>query len=277
MKISNCYNCGSEQHTFYAEENGFSLVKCNKCGLLFVENRPDDSEITESYKQGKHAGVRELDVTGAFNPIRISRYMKVLEELYNKNMDGIKTWLDVGCGHGEFIVAVHKYSQGRISAKGSEPNVHKQESARKRGLDVNFFEIESHKEKYDAISLLNVYSHLPYPPAFLESLKKLLNPGGELVLETGDTANLSAKDHPKPFMLPGHLSFASESIVVGMMERLGFEIVKVKKFDNFERNIKNIAVEIVKVFLPHHKSRIKNYFKAKIPPTDMYIRARIES
>ena len=124
-------------------------------------------------------------------------------------------------------MAIQKYSSQNIEIQGTEPNIHKQESAKQRGLNVDYFDLESHKKKYDVISMLNVYSHLPDPPKFLESLKNLLNSRGELILETGDTASLSAKDHYRPFYLPDHLSFASESIVVNILESLNFEILNV--------------------------------------------------
>lgn len=276
MRISNCYNCGNERHTFYAEENGFSLVKCDVCGLLFIEDRPDDNEISQAHKQGKHGGIKKFDVTGVFNPGKISRYLKVLEELFNEDLASKKTWLDVGCGHGEFMAAVQKYSSGKVTIKGTEPNVHKQNSARKRGFNVSYFDIESHEEKYDVISILNVYSHLPDPPSFLNSLKKLLTPGGELILETGDTAGLSAKNHPRPFYLPDHLSFASESILIGILERLGFDILKINKYPFVRTDLYSIAREIVKAMLPRYKSMIRYYLKGKIPLTDMFIRARIK-
>jgi SAM-dependent methyltransferase len=278
MKISNCYNCGSEQHTFYAEENGFSLVKCGACGLLFVENRPDNHEISQAHKQGKHSGLKEFDVTGRFTTGKIPQYLKVLEDLFKGDLGNKKTWLDVGCGHGEFMAAVQKYGSGEVTVKGTEPNVHKQESARKRGLNVDYFDIESHEKKYDIISMLNVYSHLPDPPAFLKSLKKLLNPGGDLILETGDTAGLSARDHYRPFCLPDHLSFASESIVVGILEHLNFEILSINKYSSVRFDLKRIAKEIVKTVLPQYKSRIRYYLKWKTySQTDMFIRARLKS
>jgi SAM-dependent methyltransferase len=276
MKISKCYNCVSEQHTFYAEENGFTLVKCDVCGLLFVENRPDDNEISQAHRQGRHFGDEEFDITGRFSSDRISQYLKVLEELFNGGL-GSKTWLDVGCGHGEFMMAIQKYSSGKVTVKGTDPNVHKQESARKRGLNVSYFDIETHREKYDVISMLNVYSHLPDPPTFLKSLKELLNPGGELILETGDTAGLSAKEHPRPFYLPDHLSFASESILVGILERLDFDILRIKKYPYIRIDLNIIAKELVKAVLPRYKSRIQYFFKGEIPQTDMFIRARIKA
>jgi SAM-dependent methyltransferase len=277
MKITNCYFCGSEEDTFYAEENGFHLVKCDVCGLLFVEDRPNDSEISQAHKQGIHE-LYSFDLTGTFNPAKVPLYLKVLEDLFSGDLGNKKTWLDVGCGHGEFIMAVQKYGSGGVTVKGTEPNVHKQGSALKRGLNVGYFEIESHEEKYDIVSMLNVYSHLPDPPAFLNSLKRILKPEGELILETGDTAGLSAKDHYRPFYLPDHLSFASEAIIVGILERLDFEIVSIRKYPFITFHFNRIVKELVKAVLPHYQSRLHYYLKRRVySQTDMFIRARLKS
>jgi SAM-dependent methyltransferase len=277
MKITNCYFCGSEQHTFYAEENGFHLVKCDVCGLLFVEDRPNDSEISQAHKQGIHGGLNSLDVTGTFNPAKTTVYLEVLEDLFKGDLGNKKTWLDVGCGHGEFMAAVQKYGSGEVIVKGTEPNIHKQESALKRGLNVSYFEIESHDEEYDIISMQNVYSHLPDPPTFLDSLKRILKPHGELILETGDTAGLSAKDHYRPFYLPCHLSFASEGIVVGILKRLDFEILSIRKYPLIRFDLSRIVKELVKTILPFYQSRLHYLLNRKMySQTDMFIRARLK-
>ncbi len=275
--VVDCYNCGSEEHSFYTEENGVTLVKCSGCGLLYVRERPSDENISEATKQGKHRGEEEFDVTGQFRKYRIPKFLKVLDDLFDHNFGNAQTWLDVGCGHGEFIMALQKYSEGSMKVIGSEPNIHKQESARSRGLNVGYFELESHEEKYDIISLLNVYSHLPDPPKFLGILKKLISPGGELLLQTGNTAHLSAKDHVGPLDLPDHLSFASEKIIVDILEGLGFEILKIKKYPYFERNLFSFAREILKFFLPQYKTRLKYFNPKKYGQVDMYIRARVKS
>lgn len=277
MLISNCYNCGSEQNSFYAEENGFSLVKCCNCGLLFVSNRPDDKQIQQATVQGKHPGNRDLEVTGRFNKSKIPQYISVLDDLFNGSFGNIKTWLDVGCGHGEFIMAVQRSCSGIISVKGMEPNVKKQESAHKRGLNVNYFNIESHKNKYDIISMLDVYSHLPDPVKFINSLKPLLNSGGEILIETGDSAHFSVNEQVRPFCLPDHLSFASEEIIINILNRLDFEILYIKKYPYLQLSPVYIAKEIVKLILPSYKSIIKYYFNwKKHSQTNMFIRARLK-
>lgn len=278
MKVLNCYNCGSKERTFYAEENGFSLVKCTGCGLLYLEERPDDKEMVHAHQQGRHSGLKELDVTGRFKPEEIPWYLNVLENIFKGNLGNKKTWLDVGCGHGEFMAAVQKYSSGKISVRGTEPNVFKQKSARDRGLDVSYFDIESHKTSYDIISLLNVYSHLPDPPAFFEMLKKRLNPNGEIIIETGDTADLTAKEHYRPFYLPDHLSFASEKIVSDILTRSGFEILSINKYSCLPFGPKGILKEFVKACLPKYKSALPYYVKWKrYSQTDMFIRARMRN
>ena len=278
MKVLNCYHCGSRERSFYAEENGFSLVKCKGCGLLYVEERPDDREIAQAHQQGKHGGMNELEVTGCFNEKEILRYLHVLDDLFKGALDDKTTWLDIGCGHGEFLVALQKYSNKIIYARGTEPNRFKQESACKRGLDVSCFDIELHEEAYDVVSLLNVYSHLPDPPAFLKKVKRLLTPGGEIVIETGDTADFAAKDHPRPLYLPDHLSFASEKVVTGILRRLGFQILSINKYPALRcPSLHTLVKETVKAVLPERDSHLRQIVQWKrYSQADMFIRARME-
>ncbi|MFA4981707.1 MAG: class I SAM-dependent methyltransferase [Candidatus Omnitrophota bacterium] len=252
-------------------------MKCAGCGLLFVKNRPDDDQISQAHKQGKHGGVNTFDMTGNFDNSKISKYLNILDDMFKGNLGNKTTWLDIGCGHGEFIMAVQKYSYGKITATGTEPNIKKQGSARRRGLNVGYFDIDSHSEKYDVVSMLNVYSHLPNPPSFIRSARKLLKKGGELILETGDTANFSAADHYKPFFLPDHLSFASEKIVVNILERMDFEILSVQKYPLIGCGLGTIAKELIKALLPKHKSRIWSCFRQKMySKADMFIRSGLK-
>lgn len=272
MQVVSCYYCDSSSTDPYAEENGYSLVECRGCGLLYIATRPNDDQISEAAKQGKHSGDRELDVTGTFRKSKVPRYKKVLDELFVEGVpDG--RWFDIGCGHGEFMHAVREWSVDQIEVIGSEPNVHKAGAARGRGLDVSFVDPESHAERYDYISLLNVFSHLPDPPDFLSTVASLLSPGGQLILQTGDTMAGGSLQVVPPLSLPDHLSFASEEIVVGILERLGFATVKVVKYPALTMDLMSILREAAKLVLPQHESRLGHYVTRSIPYSDMYIRA----
>jgi SAM-dependent methyltransferase len=281
LREVNCYNCNSEMCEPYAEENGFRLVRCKGCGLLYVRKRPDDSQITDAHQAGQHGGSRSLDVTGSFSKQKVVKYSRVLTELYGgeaEQQGSPLRWLDIGCGHGEFLLAIQEFFGPSVRARGIEPNVAKQVSARRHGADVSYFELSEHNIKYSRLSLLNVYSHLPDPPATLGAWRRLLLPGGEILLQTGDTANLCSKDHYRPFYLPDHLSFASESIVVGILERVGFEILAVRKYPLLEAGPVTWVKEGLKVIWPGKSSRLRYLLgNQHFSETDMYIRARLRS
>ncbi len=277
-----CYNCSSSERAPYTEENGFMLVKCAGCGLLYMTPRPSDEALAQAHECGVHQGDTELDVTGVFVDDKIPSYVAKLRELFGAELGHKKrTWLDIGCGHGEFLVALDQISNHQISACGIEPNIKKQESARSHGQDVTYFDLAEHSEQYDVVSMLNVYSHLPNPPEFIRLCKRLLKPGGELLLQTGDTANLAAGEHPRPLYLPDHLSFASEEIVCDLLRRQGFEIVAVRKFRAFpfKRSLSRWTKEIVKCLLPWKKSQLPKLIgkrrRSRKYITDMYVRARL--
>ena len=277
MSNVNCYNCNADQNEFFMKENGFTMVKCSKCGLLYVKDPPDDEMRKIAVSEGKHKGEKEIDASERFVANKIPQYKIVLNDLFEGGFSNIKNWLDVGCGHGEFIIAVNSFSKEKIAVSGSEPNIYKQNSARSKGLNVTYFDIETHQKKYDVISLLDVYSHLPNPVLFIQMLKNLLNPGGELILETGNSANFSAKEITKPLCLPDHLSFASEKIVIDILERNGFEIIKIKKYPYLVFDLKSICKEVVKLVVPNYHSYIRHYFNwKKHSETNMYIRAKLK-
>lgn len=270
-----CYACNCSQSASYASENGFVLVKCEQCGLLYVNPRPSADDVAESHKYGVHAGDIQFDVTGRFDTSKVTHYLDVLGDLYDGGSFKAETWLDIGCGHGEFLLALKKFSEGRVEPIGTEPNVKKQLSAQKHGLNVSWIDLDEHTIEYDVVSLLNVYSHLPNPVETLGKWKQLVKIGGEMVLETGDTANLSSVEHYRPFYLPDHLSFASEEIVTSIFQQIGFEIVTIQKYHVVKNDPKTIAKELIKLMLPSKQSRLKHLLIDREKyKTDMYIRAR---
>lgn len=276
-----CYNCGSNSRSLYAVENGCNLVKCCDCGLLYVCPRPTEEEIAEGVTLGAHTGEKTIESTGRYMGTKVAIYRKVLKDIYASELASKeRTWLDVGCGHGELLVTLRELSQDKVRARGIEPNRFKINAARKRGLDVDYFDLSTHDGLYDSISLLNVYSHLTDPPAFLRMVKERLKPNGELLLETGDTADLPADINPRPFLLPDHLSFSSEKILRDMLTRTGFQIVSVNKYPTFKLwTMKwRILREIVKVFVPKKKSQLRSMYrwqKVSRYRTDTWIRATV--
>ncbi len=271
-----CYNCGSVEFRLYDVENGFNLVKCAGCGLLYVNPRPTDELINEATMAGLHRGRETYDATDRFDPSQVDRYSRILRDFYGVAFDfGDGDWLDIGCGYGEFMIALKRFSRNRARVRGFEPNRTKAEVARGMGLEVDSVDLSGHRGKYPFISALNVYSHLPNPVEGLKDWRRLLEPGGELLLETGHSCHLDRKDHHRPYYLPDHLSFANRKIVVGILEKVGFEVLSVKIY----RAVMYPQLRLVSMLkaaarLALGRDTNLNYFP-RFPNREMWIRARL--
>lgn len=235
-----CYVCGATDSRPWAEENGFQAVRCAACSLVYVTPRPSRASISRAAQCGLHEGQTTTDETGARDAGKVKRYRERLRALYGQagltEKRGAR-WLDIGCGFGEFLEALALESQGRLVTFGSEPNERKASSARSRGLDVSFRDFANEKVEYEFVSLLNVFSHLPHPPELLQALRLRMCAGGELVLQTGNWAELERAAIPDRLHLPDHLSFGSEELIRRVLEASGFSVVLVHRYPMFRPSV----------------------------------------
>jgi SAM-dependent methyltransferase len=270
-----CYNCGSGNYTAYDHENGYNLVKCKGCGLLYVNPRPADGEIDQASLTGMHRGDHLLKVNTRFNAKKIRKYLRILGDFYNTDELSLNSprWHDIGCGTGEFMIALQEFSENNLTVSGNEPNSGKAGIARKHGISVVEKTPDPSLHKFNFISLLNVYSHLPDPVKTLTEWKELLYPGGELFIETGHSCHLPKNLHHRPYYLPDHLSFASKEILLSILNRIGFEVKEVKIYrgemypDNLLDFIKYLGINICR------KNINMQNLVPKEPDRDMFIRA----
>jgi hypothetical protein len=96
----------------------------------------------------------------------------------------------------------------------------------------------------DFISIVDVFSHIPAFDGFFAIVRSVLNPHGELFLETGNLADLDQQnDFPGDLGLPDHLVFAGEKQFGMFLSRAGFEITAIDRvpIDSFVYFTKSIV------------------------------------
>lgn len=223
---------------------------------------------------GRHRGDDEVDVTGQFQDQNVQRYGAILCDLFPAGIQPGASWLDIGCGHGELLVALGSWAVD-VEVRGCEPNVAKIRSARSRALDVSWFDPADHAGEYHVVSLLKVFSHLPDPPQLLARWRHLVQPGGFLLVETSHSCHLPARHHHKPYYLPDYLSFAGRGIVTRILETLGFRVVTTRIYRHAvfpPVTPKNVARELGRLIL-RRPSRLASLFPRQ-PERDMFILAQ---
>jgi len=250
LEFISCPLCDSFQNIPWAEENGYYCVKCCECGLIYVNPRPSLQYIQETAALGVHSlkEGKNLDGKAYFKPSKIKNFQHALLKL-NQDLAKSKTkWLDVGAGHGEFIFAVKNIVPITSTVEGVDPMEYKVKSARDRGLKIHHGFLSDVKGKYNVISLLDVFSHIPNFKEFLVTIKDHLSINGEIIIKTGNASDVGDRSNiPEPLYLPDHLVFGGYSQLVKFITESGFIIVSEyhESIDGFWYTIKNIFKKIL--------------------------------
>lgn len=250
-EIINCPYCNEKQSLPWASENGFTAVKCSECGLVYVNPRPIKSLISEAVETGVHSNLTHgRTAVGHRVRSKVTRYKKILSSMFSDVWQNpIKiSWLDVGAGYGEVIEAVSALAPPGSRIEGIEPMNPKATRAQARGLKISEKYLCDITDKFDFVSLVNVYSHIPDFRVFLEEIKNVLADNGGLYFETGNIGDLvHSHEVPTELNLPDHLVFAGEQHLRGYLSEAGFTIITTRKMrkDGFNNCGKNIIKQLI--------------------------------
>lgn len=268
-----CVLCGGLSSTPWGSENGYDAVRCTDCGLVYLSPWPDLSDRARALEFGEHPGQRMLKTNARYRADAIRRYTRVLDDVFGRNyfLDREVHWLDIGCGYGEFIETLARSVATPSTLRGSEPNRIKQESAQRRGLDVRFYELSDLADSYTHISLLNVFSHLPDPAAFLGEAAGKLRAGGEILLQTGNGGDVSRRDFPGMLGFPDHLIFGGRHSLEVLFDRIGMTILSVSEYRVPALTPINVAKDLAKRVL----RKDHNPVRWRGPYRDIWVRARL--
>ena len=109
-------------------------------------------------------------------------FRRVLEPVVGRHPDSARL-LDVGCGVGALLETARDM---RFDVSGVEISPVLAGRARERGFSVHVGDVAelSIAETYDVIVMLDIIEHLHNPGEVLTGLRRLLRPGGELVVYT---------------------------------------------------------------------------------------------
>ncbi len=246
-----CPLCKCEQDEPWAEENGFHCVRCCGCGLLFVNPRPRAESIDKGVQLGVHTVESSaLDVIGSRSKWKVPLFERVVDDMFPEFRQGGRPirWLDVGAGFGELLESLQTVAPAGSTCEGIEPMIPKAEDCRRRGLAVSTSYLADVKERYDFVSIIDVFSHVPDFGVFLAEIKGVLNPRGEVFIKTGNGADIGPRAVlPDPLTLPDHLVFGGREHLRRFLDEAGFDIVSMSahRMDGLRHTARNMVKKLV--------------------------------
>lgn len=172
-----------------------------------------------------------------------AKRLNKIKQILNKPANKIKL-LDLGCSSGAFLNSARALN---FDVEGVEPAKLAAETAIQNGLKVHIGTLNELKlpyNSYDVITMFEVIEHLQNPQQVLFDAKKLLKPGGLIIIGTANTdswTNKFMKNRWEYYDLQkhgGHISFFNTNSIKLLTENIGFSVLEIKtrcvKF--FERN-----------------------------------------
>lgn len=242
-----CPCCDAEARSHWAHEASFDVVRCMECGLLYVYPMPDSNSIEIAVRSGfQTLGPSVINVRSRRIARKVDHYRKVMSDLMSDVIaKGVPvTWVDVGCGYGEFLEAMQDILPLGSKVIGIEPMTHKAEAARDRGLEVINEYLKPHQFEADFVSNMDVFSHIPDYRSFLKTVITNLKSTGEMVIETGNAADLSTRNQaPNELGLPDHLVFAGRQTLGRYLASVDLRVKESReyRFDTFFQMAKNLV------------------------------------
>lgn len=204
----------------------FTLVRCTACGLIYQSPRVAPDAIGQLYPPSYEPFQSSVSDDG-YIPRDIARTASFVNEL---QPDGGQL-LDVGCGAGDFLVAMRRLFPA-WQLCGIEPNLTAAARAAARGLDVRPGSLEDlppNVPRPDVVTLWNVLEHLADPLAFLHEIEQRLAPGGALCLAVPVNDSWEALlfgPYWVGWELPRHLYAFDQQRVVRVLAAAGFTVVR---------------------------------------------------
>lgn len=133
--------------------------------------------------------------------------------------------LDVGCGSGDWLLSMREMGW-QVEGVDFDDNAVK--AARQQGLEVQCGSVEQQKfasGRFDAVILNHVIEHVPDPVATAAECRRILKPGGKLVIFTPNAASLGHqvfKQDWRGLEPPRHLHVFSTRSMPRMLRLAGF-------------------------------------------------------
>jgi SAM-dependent methyltransferase len=235
-----CYLCGSGEHDDFitAEDDltgrpgRFRFVTCRACGLAYQNPRLTLARVADFYDDNYIAHRKRRD-WGVLTPL-FDRAMAKLDADKERlvasycPLTSSTAVLDVGCGSGSFLQRLrrrHGVQAAGLDFKDLSSSPFLEGVAFHRGL---FYEVDLEPARFDVVTMWHFLEHDYDPLRSLRTARRLLRPGGRLVVEVPrlDSRTFRWFGHRWPgLQAPQHTTLLDRAHLVAMTQAAGFEVV----------------------------------------------------
>lgn len=261
MEEIKCIFCETDSNHVVIEENGYNGKKCPQCGLIYISPRPSFGEIVDLYGHDNACISAESHISGAFQKRLYARHhLRIIRSFVKSG-----ALLEVGAGAGYFLDEARnigfnpyglEFNPIQANFMRNKLNIPCEEST----LNASTFE----GKKFDAVYHCDVLSHFFDPISDFKMFNNILKDNSFIIFETGnfgEVSNIYFK-YFHEFQYPDHLFFFSTDNIIVLLEKTGFEIIKLYRYSILPQyaiiNMLSSVVKLIKKYVLKYNDKYKN-------------------
>jgi SAM-dependent methyltransferase len=227
-----CNICGSRDadellvapDRLFPRDREFHLVRCRSCALVFVNPQPEPAVLSEHYPPEYG---QMLSADPAAIPAGVIKVADMLARRRLPRGGPPGRGLEIGIGGGAYLRALR--GEG-WTVDGVEMSAALSDRARGDGFTVHTGTAEDvlpglPADSYDLVAMWHVIEHLTDPRGVLSEIRRILKPGGRLLLELPNYdgyARAVFGSYWAALDLPRHLYHFTPATLAVLLQRVGF-------------------------------------------------------
>jgi len=238
-----CNTCGVDDYQVMAYIGGWPVGKCAQCGQVYVNPIPvfdaggEFSQLSREVQSSEDAHGETTPQILRHDEIQLKQHLAEIRRLTDHGWAEVR-FLDVGCGSGAAVKAAAQLGwaatgldiDGQLIAAGQ----------RQSGVDLRcttLLDARLPDDHFHFIRMRDVIEHLPNPYEALLEIRRMLVPGGVLLLATPNEDGLPTQVRlwlgRRPTRVatgppPHHLHGFTPETLSRILVRTGYNLMEVK-------------------------------------------------
>ena len=229
-----CPVCGGRKRHYNFSIKKIRVEECADCGLMRLNPQPTDQDLANIYDSNYFVFGDDADGQRHSSELKSStadHYLDLLEAYTGGPLSG--RLLEIGCGHGDFLV---RAAARGLCVTGVEYSEHAVEIASNKVgrlgqvMHGEIKQVLSLGERYDFIVFADMLEHVRDPRGFLRNVHSLLRDDGIVVVIVPSLDSISARLMKSRWVefKPEHLWYFCTATLKQLLYREAFGALRVK-------------------------------------------------